>query len=110
MPGRLPRRIAPKTLEISARKRSYPAVPRTPLPDEKTVLDWLHNVLSRDLAIDLGTANTLIYIRGMGIVSNEPSVVAVQQDARGGRRVLAVSHVRAQFGAVPDLDGWAPGA
>jgi len=54
------------------------------------VLDWLHNVLSRDLAIDLGTANTLIYIRGMGIVSNEPSVVAVQQDARGGRRVLAV--------------------
>ena len=54
------------------------------------MLDWLHNVLSRDLAIDLGTANTLIYIRGMGIVSNEPSVVAVQQDARGGRRVLAV--------------------
>src|SRR5512134_3578358 len=46
--------------------------------------------MSRDLAIDLGTANTLIYIRGMGIVSNEPSVVAVQQDARGGRKVLAV--------------------
>jgi rod shape-determining protein MreB len=54
------------------------------------VLNWLHNMLSRDLAIDLGTANTLIYIRGMGIVSNEPSVVAVQQDARGGRKVLAV--------------------
>ncbi|HEY6099665.1 MAG TPA: rod shape-determining protein, partial [Anaeromyxobacter sp.] len=54
------------------------------------MLDWLHNILSRDLAIDLGTANTLIYIRGMGIVSNEPSVVAVQQDARGGRKVLAV--------------------
>jgi rod shape-determining protein MreB len=54
------------------------------------VLDWLHNILSRDLAIDLGTANTLIYIRGEGIVSNEPSVVAVQQDARGGRKVLAV--------------------
>jgi rod shape-determining protein MreB len=47
-------------------------------------------MLSRDLAIDLGTANTLIYIRGQGIVSNEPSVVAVQQDARGGRKVLAV--------------------
>src|SRR6266487_6377148 len=89
-PGPLPRRIAPKTLEKSARKRSYPAVPRTPSRTKKTVLDWLHNVLSRDLAIDLGTANTLIYIRGMGIVSNEPSVVAVQQDARGGRRVLAV--------------------
>jgi rod shape-determining protein MreB and related proteins len=54
------------------------------------VLNWLHNIMSRDLAIDLGTANTLIYIRGMGIVSNEPSVVAVQQDARGGRKVLAV--------------------
>ena len=54
------------------------------------MFNWLHNILSRDLAIDLGTANTLIYIRGMGIVSNEPSVVAVQQDARGGRKVLAV--------------------
>ena len=49
------------------------------------MLNFVHNILSRDLAIDLGTANTLIYIRGMGIVSNEPSVVAVQQDARGGR-------------------------
>ena len=54
------------------------------------MLDWLHTFLSRDLAIDLGTANTLIYVRGEGIVSNEPSVVAVQQDARGGRKVLAV--------------------
>ena len=54
------------------------------------MLDWFHTLLSRDLAIDLGTANTLIYIRGMGIVSNEPSVVAVQQDARGGKKVLAV--------------------
>ena len=54
------------------------------------MLDWLHSIFSRDLAIDLGTANTLIYIRGVGIVANEPSVVAVQQDARGGKRVLAV--------------------
>lgn len=54
------------------------------------MFDWLHNLFSRDLAIDLGTANTLIYIRGSGIVSNEPSVVAVQQDARGGKKVLAV--------------------
>src|SRR5918993_781572 len=55
-----------------------------------TMFDWLHTLFSRDLAIDLGTANTLIYIRGVGIVSNEPSVVAVQQDARGGKKVLAV--------------------
>ncbi|MFY3744967.1 rod shape-determining protein, partial [Anaeromyxobacter sp. Red801] len=54
------------------------------------MLNFVHNILSRDLAIDLGTANTLIYIRGMGIVSNEPSVVAVQADGRGSRRVLAV--------------------
>jgi rod shape-determining protein MreB len=50
----------------------------------------IYKLFSRDLAIDLGTANTLIYIRGMGIVSNEPSVVAVQQEARGGKKVLAV--------------------
>ena len=54
------------------------------------MFDWLHTLFSRDLAIDLGTANTLIYIRGQGIVSNEPSVVAVQQDTRGGKRVMAV--------------------
>ena len=54
------------------------------------MFDWLHTLFSRDLAIDLGTANTLIYIRGVGIVSNEPSVVAVQQDSRGGKKVLAV--------------------
>src|SRR6266436_7279149 len=54
------------------------------------MFDWLHTLFSRDLAIDLGTANTLIYVRGVGIVSNEPSVVAVQQDSRGGKKVLAV--------------------
>ncbi|HWV37383.1 MAG TPA: rod shape-determining protein [Vulgatibacter sp.] len=54
------------------------------------MFDWLYRIASRDLAIDLGTANTLIYIRGIGIVSNEPSVVAVQQDARGGKKILAV--------------------
>lgn len=54
------------------------------------MLDWLYGIFSNDLAIDLGTANTLIYVKGRGIVSCEPSVVAVQKDARGGRRVLAV--------------------
>jgi len=50
----------------------------------------LWGMLSNDLAIDLGTANTLIYVKGQGIVCNESSVVAVQKDARGGRRILAV--------------------
>ena len=43
-----------------------------------------------DMAVDLGTANTLIYVKGQGIVCNESSVVAVQKDFRGSRRVLAV--------------------
>jgi rod shape-determining protein MreB len=48
-------------------------------------------MLSSDLAIDLGTANTLIYARGRGIVLNEPSVVAIRQDLSSGTRaVLAV--------------------
>ncbi|MET0386427.1 MAG: rod shape-determining protein, partial [Polyangiales bacterium] len=45
---------------------------------------------SHDLAIDLGTATTLVYVKGRGIVAYEPSVVAVQKDGRGGKRVLAV--------------------
>jgi rod shape-determining protein MreB len=54
------------------------------------ILNSLWGLLSDDLAIDLGTANTLIYVRGQGIVCNESSVVAVQKDSRGSRRVLAV--------------------
>jgi rod shape-determining protein MreB len=54
------------------------------------IFDWLQGPFSNDLAIDLGTANTLIYVKGKGIVSCEPSVVAVQRDARGAKRVLAV--------------------
>ncbi len=54
------------------------------------MFDWFYGLFSNDLAIDLGTANTLIYVKGKGIVSCEPSVVAVQKDARGGRKVLAV--------------------
>ena len=50
----------------------------------------LFGLFSNDLAIDLGTANTLVYARGKGIVCSEPSVVAVQKDARGGKRVKAV--------------------
>ncbi|MGF1464535.1 MAG: rod shape-determining protein [Sandaracinaceae bacterium] len=54
------------------------------------LFDWLYGLFSNDLAIDLGTATTLIYVKGRGIVSCEPSVVAVQQDLRGSKRVLAV--------------------
>ncbi len=54
------------------------------------MLNWFYGLFSNDLAIDLGTANTKIYVRGRGIVSCEPSVVAVQKDHRGSRKVLAV--------------------
>src|ERR1700710_369225 len=54
------------------------------------IFDWLHGLFSNDLAIDLGTATTLIYVKGKGIVSCEPSVVAVARDANGAKRVLNV--------------------
>ena len=54
------------------------------------ILNSFLGLFSNDLAIDLGTANTLIYVKGEGIVCNEPSVVAVQKEARGGKKVLAV--------------------
>ncbi|MBM4355696.1 MAG: rod shape-determining protein [Deltaproteobacteria bacterium] len=53
------------------------------------MLNWFYSLFSNDLAIDLGTANTKVYVKGRGIVSCEPSVVAVQKDNRG-MRVLAV--------------------
>ena len=54
------------------------------------IFDYLFGLITNDLAIDLGTANTLVYIKGRGIVFSEPSVVAVQKDYRGMKRVLAV--------------------
>ena len=54
------------------------------------LLDPLLGLFSNDLAIDLGTANTLVYVKGKGIVLSEPSVVAVRKDIKGGNKVLAV--------------------
>ncbi len=53
-------------------------------------LNRILGLFSNDLAIDLGTANTLVYVRGKGIVLTEPSVVAVRKDERGANRVVAV--------------------
>jgi rod shape-determining protein MreB len=52
--------------------------------------DGLLGIFSNDLAIDLGTANTLVYVKGKGIVLSEPSVVAVSTSQRAKNRVLAV--------------------
>ncbi|MDF2096954.1 MULTISPECIES: rod shape-determining protein [Aquibaculum] len=53
------------------------------------MLSRILGFLSADMAIDLGTANTLVYVKGRGIVLNEPSVVAIA-DVRGKKQVLAV--------------------
>jgi len=56
------------------------------------MLGFLRSYFSNDLAIDLGTANTLIYVRGKGIVLDEPSVVAIRQEAgpSGKKTIQAV--------------------
>jgi len=51
------------------------------------LFDWLFGMFSNDLAIDLGTANTLIYVKGKGIILSEPSVVAIK---KGTNQVLKV--------------------
>ncbi|MBE0502940.1 MAG: rod shape-determining protein [Desulfuromonadales bacterium] len=59
-------------------------------------------MFSNDLAIDLGTANTLVYLKGKGIVVSEPSVVAVQKDYNGQKKVLAVgSEAKKMLGRTP---------
>ena len=65
---------------------------------------FFRNYFSNDLAIDLGTANTLIYMRGKGIVLNEPSVVAIRQEGgpNGKTTIHAVGHTAKQMlGRVP---------
>jgi rod shape-determining protein MreB and related proteins len=54
------------------------------------LFDFILGKFSNDLAIDLGTANTLVYVKGKGIVLSEPSVVAVHMDSKGVKKVLAV--------------------
>jgi len=54
------------------------------------ILDAFVGAFSSDLAIDLGTANTLVYVKGKGIVSNEPTVVAVYSEGSEARKIIAV--------------------
>lgn len=69
------------------------------------IIDAIAGMFSHDLAIDLGTANTLVYLKGKGVVCSEPSVVAVQTES-GGRtqRVRAVGH------AAKEMLGRTPGS
>ena len=63
----------------------------------------LRGMFSNDLSIDLGTANTLIYVRGKGIILNEPSVVAIRQGFESGQKhVVAVgSEAKLMLGRTP---------
>ena len=60
-------------------------------------LDKLIGLFSNDMAIDLGTANTIVSVKGKGIIINEPSVVAVQSDRHGKDRILAVGQEAKQM-------------
>jgi rod shape-determining protein MreB len=68
------------------------------------VFNELLGAFSNDMAIDLGTANTLVYLKGKGIVFREPSVVAVQRNPRGEQNVTAVGK------AAKDMLGKTPGS
>lgn len=67
------------------------------------MLKRFRGMFSNDLSIDLGTANTLIYVRGDGIVLNEPSVVAIRRTDNGRKAVAAVGH------AAKEMLGRTPG-
>jgi rod shape-determining protein MreB len=66
------------------------------------VFNTLLGKISNDLAIDLGTANTLVYVKGKGIVLSEPSVVAVRTDNKQKNKVLAVgAEAKRMLGRTP---------
>ena len=65
-----------------------------------SVISWFSNFLSNDVAIDLGTANTLVFVKGEGIVLNEPSVVAVDQST--GKIFAVGTEAKAMLGKTPD--------
>ena len=59
----------------------------------------LSTIVGRDMAVDLGTANTLVYVRGRGVVLNEPSVVAI--NTRDGRPLAVGSEAKRMIGRTP---------
>jgi rod shape-determining protein MreB len=60
---------------------------------------WYSNVIGRDMAVDLGTANTVVYVRGQGIVLNEPSIVTV--NTRSGDILAVGSEAKRMLGRTP---------
>ena len=60
---------------------------------------WYSSIVGGDMAVDLGTANTLVYVRGRGIVLNEPSVVAI--NTRDGRPLAVGAEAKRMIGRTP---------
>jgi rod shape-determining protein MreB and related proteins len=60
---------------------------------------WLSSVVGRDMAVDLGTANTVVYVRGQGIVLNEPSVVAI--NTKTGQPLAVGAEAKRMIGRTP---------
>ena len=60
---------------------------------------WYSNVIGRDMAVDLGTANTVVYVRGQGIVLNEPSIVTV--NTRTGDILAVGAEAKRMLGRTP---------
>ena len=60
---------------------------------------FLSSVVGRDMAVDLGTANTLVYVRGRGIVLDEPSIVAM--NTRDGRLLAVGTEAKRMLGRTP---------
>ncbi len=66
------------------------------------MLQSVLGLFSHDMAIDLGTANSLVYVKGRGVVCNEPSVVAVHHDRKGNKNIVAVgSAAKSMLGRCP---------
>jgi rod shape-determining protein MreB len=74
------------------------------LEEDNMIFDTIIGWFSNDLAVDLGTANTLVYVKGKGIVANEPSVVAIQDLDGRSKRILAVGK------EAKDMVGRTPGS
>ena len=67
------------------------------------ILDTIIGMFSQDIAIDLGTANTVVLVKGRGIVINEPSIVAVQSNKYSRNKTLAIGkEAKEMMGKTPD--------
>jgi nucleoside diphosphate kinase len=98
-PGRLVVSRRPLTWYLTYRYRTRPVLVPPTTGRKPFMADNRLSLLGRDMAVDLGTANTLVYVRGRGIVLNEPSVVAV--DVKDGRPLAVGAEAKRMIGRTP---------